>query len=85
MLDAGVYNRGHSEPTRLLPWVHVKAWGGALNAEFLLVSGILRDWSLITGRGDYKTGGGGGSEVLPLRKRGSGKVLAMLNGGHKKF
>ena len=46
----------------------------------------LRDWSLITGRGGgYKTGGGGACEVLPLRKLGAEKVLAMLKGGHKKF
>ena len=45
---------------------------------------VLRDWSLITGRGGYKTGGGA-REVLPLRKRGAEKVLAMLKGGHKKF
>ena len=33
-------------------------------------------------------GGGGASEVLPLRQRGPEKVLAMLKeggGGHKKF
>ena len=30
----------------------------------------LRDWSLITGRGGYETGGGGAHEVLPLRKGG---------------
>ena len=61
---------------------------------------IVRDWSLITGRGGlqngrgqghvkfypYEKGGGGGEEkVLPLRKGGAEKVLAMLNGGHKKF
>ena len=46
----------------------------------------LRDWSLITGRGGYTTGGGA-REVLPLRKRGPQKVLAMLimKGGHKMF
>ena len=44
----------------------------------------LRDWSLITGRGGYKTGGGGAHEVLPLGKGGTEKVLAMLKGGHKK-
>ena len=33
--------------------------------------------------GGYKTGGGA-CEVLPLRK-GTGKVLAMLKRGHKKF
>ena len=45
----------------------------------------LRDWSLITGRrGGYKTGGRA-CEVLPLRKGGTEKVLAMLKGGHKKF
>ena len=44
----------------------------------------VRDWSLITGRGGYKTGGGA-REVLPLRKGGAEKVLAMLKGGHKKF
>ena len=42
-----------------------------------------RDWSLITGRGDYKTGGRGGGG--PIQKGGSGKVLAMLKGGHKRF
>ena len=46
----------------------------------------LRDWSLITGRGGgYKTGGGGAREVLPLRKGGAEKVLAMLKVGYKKF
>ena len=49
-----------------------------------------RDWSLITGRGGYKRGGGGAREVLPLRKGGWGGeiVLAMLKGGgggHNKF
>ena len=44
----------------------------------------VRDWSLITGRGGYQTGGGA-REVLPLRKGGAEKVLAMLKGGHKKF
>ena len=46
-----------------------------------------RDWSLITGRGGYKTGGGA-REVLPYEKGGGGvaeKVLAMLKGGHNKF
>ena len=45
----------------------------------------VRDWSLITGRGGYKTGGGGACEVLPLQKGGAEKVLAMLKGGHVKF
>ena len=45
----------------------------------------VRNWSLITGRGgSYKTGGGG-CEVLPLRKGGAEKVLAMLKGGYNKF
>ena len=39
-----------------------------------------RDWSLITGRGGYKTVGGA-REVLPLRKGVVEKVLAMLKGG----
>ena len=42
-----------------------------------------RYWSLITGRGRYKTGGP--SEVLPLQKGGAEKVLAMLKGGTKHF
>ena len=45
---------------------------------------VIRDWSLITGRGGYQTGGGA-REVLPLRKGEAEKVLAMLKGGHKKF
>ena len=51
----------------------------------LLLQRIVRDWSLITGKGGYKTGGGGAREVLPLRKGWAEKVLAMLKGGHKKF
>ena len=44
---------------------------------------IVRDWSLITGRGGYKTGGGGGHmKFYPYEKGGGG---AILKGGHKKF
>ena len=42
----------------------------------------LREWSLITGRGGYKTGGGGAREVLPLRKGGGGgKSFSHSEGG----
>ena len=47
----------------------------------------LRDCSLITWRGGYKTGGGG-CEVLTLRKGGGGgKSLSHAEGGggHNKF
>ena len=40
--------------------------------------------SLITGMGGYKMGGGA-REVLPLRKGGMDKVLAIVKGGDKKF
>ena len=40
----------------------------------------IRDWSLITGRGGYKTGEGA-CEILPLRKGGHKEVLAMVKGG----
>ena len=48
-----------------------------------LMNGNIRDWSLIMGRRGYKTGGGGASKALPLRKwgGGAGQVLAMLKGG----
>ena len=46
---------------------------------------LLRDWSLITGRGGATKREGGAREVLPLRKGGAEKVLAVLKGGHKKF
>ena len=46
----------------------------------------VRDWSLITRRGGYKTGGGGGTRSFtPTKRGGAEKVLAMLKGGHKKF
>ena len=50
------------------------------------MASALRDWSLITGRGGGATNpeGGGGSEVLPLQKRGV-CVLAMLKGRDRKF
>ena len=46
---------------------------------------VIRDWSLITGRGGATKREGGTRKVLPLRKGGVEKVLAMLKGGHKKF
>ena len=33
---------------------------------------LLREWSLITRRGSYKTEGGGANKVLPLQKGGRG-------------
>ena len=45
----------------------------------------VRDWSLITGMGGLQNGRRGAREVLPHRKGGVEKVLAMLKGGHKKF
>ena len=46
----------------------------------------LRDWSLITRRGGYKTGGGGHVKFYPYNKGGGAeKVLAMLNGGPTSF
>ena len=45
---------------------------------------VLRDRSLITGRGATKQEGEA-CEVLPLRKEGSEKVLATLKGGIKSF
>ena len=44
------------------------------------VSGPVRDRSLIMGSGDYKTGGRGVGQVLPLQKVGAEKVLAKLKG-----
>ena len=46
---------------------------------------IVRDWSLITGRGGATKREGGAREVLALRKRGAENVLAILKGGHNKF
>ena len=43
----------------------------------------IRDWSLITGRGGYKTGAGGHLKFFPNVMGGgwAEKVLAMLKGG----
>ena len=56
----------------------------AVSCSFIY--GHFRDWSLITGRGGYKTGGGGAREVLPLQKGGGGKSFSHTEGGggHKK-
>ena len=46
---------------------------------------LLRDWSLITGRGATKREGGT-SEVFPLQKGGGGgKSFSHAEGGHNKF
>ena len=44
----------------------------------------LGEWSLITGRGGYKTGGGGHVKFYPYEKGGAEKVLAILKGGAQK-
>ena len=46
------------------------------------------EWSLITGRGGCKTGGGGASEVLPLQKEGVKLQIhknGITPGGHKEI
>ena len=41
---------------------------------------VVRDWSLMTGRGGAtKRGGGGSSEVLPLRKGGGATNAYLLH------
>ena len=45
---------------------------------------MIRDWSLITGRGGLQNGRGGACEVLPLRKGGAEKVLSHAEGGAQK-
>ena len=45
---------------------------------------LLRDWPLITGRGEgYKMGGGGHVEVYPYEKWGGG--VSHAGGGHTTF
>ena len=80
-------------------WTYFESWKvhvlktvvyspGFVNNEFLIDQySLLRDWSLITGRGGgaTKREGGGACEVLPLQKWGRKKVLALLKGGLKKF
>ena len=47
---------------------------------------VIRDWSLITGRGGATKREGGAREVYPYEKGGGAeKVLAILKGGHTKF
>ena len=46
----------------LISMVNVTVW------RFTNLHISLRDWSLITGRGGYETGGRRACEVLPLRK-----------------
>ena len=44
---------------------------------------FLTDWSLITGRGAIKRGGGGGHVKFDLYKKGTENALAMLKLGTK--
>ena len=47
---------------------------------------LIRDWSLITGRGGgLQNGRGWHIQFYPYEKGGGYKVLAMLKGDHKKF
>ena len=47
---------------------------------------MIRDWSLITGRGGLQNGRGGGHvKFFTPMNRGAEKVLAMLKGRHTKF
>ena len=67
---------------QLTPEANLLQWAG--KQSYVLANSIIRDWSLFTGRGGYKTGGGA-CEVFPLRKGGAEKVLAMLKGGTNSF
>ena len=54
--------------------------------ESLVYFVLVRDWSLITGRGGgLQNGRGGHVKFYPYEKGGAEKVLAMLKGGHKQF
>ena len=48
------------------------------------ISGKVRDWSLIMGRGGATKQEGGHMKFYPHEK-GGGEVSAMLKGGHTKF
>ena len=69
-LQAGLHGQGVCKRNRC---------GERRNRRFLGTGHLLRG-----GGGATKREGGGAREVLPLRKRGAEKVLAMLKGGHKK-
>ena len=47
------------------------------------LSTVVREWSLITGRGGYKTGRGGHVKFYPYEK-GSGKSFSHAEGGGTK-
>ena len=52
---------------------------------YLHVEFVVRDWSLITGRGGLQNGRGGARQVLPLRKGGGGgKSFRHAEGGAQK-
>ena len=55
------------------------------NSDFPLIVYIaLRDWSLIMGRGGYKTGGGGRMKFYPYKKGGGGKSFSHAEEGVQK-
>ena len=46
---------------------------------------MVREWSLITGRGGLQNGRGGHVKFYPYVKGGGGKNFSHSEGGHKKF
>ena len=48
---------------------------------------LIRDWSLIKGKGGggLQNGSGGRVKIYPYKERGVQWVLAILNGGHTQF
>ena len=66
----------------LLVCSNVSVFGWAFFGEYFVpYFVIIRDWSLITGRGGATKQEGGACEVLPLRKGGGGKSLSHAEGG----
>ena len=61
-------------------------WAGKAIWTHRCFNKIVRDWSLITGRGATKREGGGHVKFYPYEKGGGGKQrFSHAEGGHKTF
>ena len=86
LLEPGLLSSADSVGGQILNMLNTDSLSTLHNSQLMIMQSrpMIREWSLITGRGGLQNGRGGAREVLPLRKGGGGKSFSHSEGGAQK-